>query len=109
MLDNPGKTMELLATLQAALPLEVGLTPMLARHLRSRDPAFELKERYRVAEISYLGDEGGIVCHLDPGSDGTMLLASLTHLVVVSSYPLAGAVARYQKHRIKMLKRQGHA
>jgi hypothetical protein len=42
--------------------------------------------------MSYLGDEGGIVCHMVP-----------------PSMPLAAEVLRYQKHRVKKLKKQGKA
>jgi len=107
MLDDPEKTERLLLALRAALPFDVRLTPMLAEHLRSRAVAADARSRHRVTEVSYLGDEGGIVCHLDPGGGRDVILASLTHLLVPPTHPLAVDVARSQKHRIKKLNKQG--
>jgi hypothetical protein len=54
-----------------------------------------------VSNLSYAGDEGGIVCHTEA------LVVSLTHVRVPRAMPLAAAVADYQKHRVKKLKVQG--
>ncbi|WP_207455668.1 hypothetical protein [Azospirillum sp. SYSU D00513] len=107
MLDDPEKTDRLLLALKAALPFEVRLTPMLAKHLQTSAAGVDGQGRHRVTQLSYLGDEGGIVCHLDPGGGKERLLASLTHLLLPPTNPLAAEVARYQKHRIKKLKKQG--
>lgn len=107
MLDNPETTERLLTALRVALPFEVRLTPMLAEHLQSRRIAIDAQTRHVVTEVSYLGDEGGIVCHLDPGGGREVILASLTHLLMPQTNALAAEVARYQKHRIKKLKKQG--
>ena len=57
-------------------------------------------------EVSYAGDEGGILCHIEPDEMAKRLLVSLTHLHVRRTLPFAAAVLDYQKHRIKKLKKQ---
>ena len=81
MLDNPEKTTRLLAALKAAAPFEVELTERLLKHLQTQQIA--------VAEAQ------------------EVLVVSLTQVRVPRSMPLAGAIADYQKHRVKKLKKQG--
>jgi hypothetical protein len=109
MLDKPGKTSRLLAALKAALPFEVQLTPPLARLLREQQVVLAAGDRQTVSEVSYLGDEGGIVCHLVPPDGGKAAIVSLTHVRMPPSMPLAAEVLRYQKHRVKKLRKQGEA
>jgi hypothetical protein len=105
VLDHPQKTAELLAGLKAAVPFEVELLPALVRHLQGQNVA--AMGRQMVSDVSYAGDEGGIVCHLIPTDKREAFVVSLTHLRVSQSMPLALAVLRYQKHRVKKLKKQG--
>ena len=75
MLDKPEKTYQLLAALRAAAPFEVELTPSVIAHLRAQQVAVVVKPRQIVMEISYAGDEAGIVCHMAPeeGRDALMV------------------------------------
>jgi hypothetical protein len=83
------------------------LTPTLINHLRTQDPDILNRKRHTVYDLSYAGDEGGIVCHLSrPDETGTAHVVSLTHLHVPRSMPLAATVAAYQKHRSKKIKKQ---
>ena len=107
MLDDPEKTQRLLAALKASLPFEVHLTPPLARILREEHVALAARDRQMVSEVSYLGDEGGIVCHMVPPDGGKAAIVSLTHVRMLPSMPLTADVLRYQKHRIKKLRKQG--
>ncbi len=109
MIDDPAKTQHLLEALRARLPFEVRLTPILVRELRSRSLAANTADRHLVRDLYYLGDEGGIVCHLDPGNGREVLVVSLTHLHVPAFVPVATEVAAYQKRRIKKLKKLGRA
>jgi hypothetical protein len=59
--------------------------------------------------VSYLGDLGGIVCHLQPPEAQEVAVISLTHVRVPPSLPVAAQVVRYQKHRLKELRRQSGA
>jgi hypothetical protein len=109
MLDNPEKTARLLATLKAAVPFEIDLTERLIKHLQAESPPVAVATRYTVSDLSYAGDEGGIVCHTARPKDGGALVVSLTQVRVLRTAPFAAAVADYQKHRVKKLKRQGRS
>lgn len=109
MIDDPVKTQHLLENLRANLPFEIRLTPALARHLRSQSLTADAKDRHVVRDVSYVGDEGGIICHLDPGEGQEVIVASLTHLHVPVTVPVAAEVAVYLKRRIKRLKKLNRA
>jgi hypothetical protein len=64
MLDHPEKTARLLATLKAAAPFEVESTERLVKYLRAQDDVMAHQTRHIVSDLSYAGDEGGIVCHM---------------------------------------------
>jgi hypothetical protein len=106
MLDKPEKTAELLVAMRAALPFEVSLTPELVTHLARHEKPASVKATETVTELSYAGDEGGIVCHIKIADGGNMVVASLTHVRVARTLPFAADVLAYQKHRVKKLKRQ---
>ena len=108
MLDNPEKTARLLAALKAAVPFEVELPPMVVKQLQADKVAAAHQTRQTVSDLSYLGDEGGIMCHIVPPRRQAAIIISLTHVRVPRSMPLATAVLNYQKHRVKKLKKQGH-
>jgi hypothetical protein len=66
MLDNPEKATKLLAALKAAVPFEVELTDRLIKQLRAQHHASADQNNHTVSDLSYAGDEGGIVCHIVP-------------------------------------------
>jgi len=101
MLDHPDKTTKLLAALKAAVPFEVELTEWLVKQLRAQHHAGADQKHHTVSDLSYAGDQGGIVCHIVPPEKREVLVVSLTHLHVPRTMPLAEAVADYQKHRVK--------
>ena len=106
MIDNPAKTGRLLAALKEAVPFKVELTERLIKHLRGQHDAVAEQTEHIVSDLSYAGDEGGIVCHMVRSEGREALVVSLTQVRVPRSMPLAGAVADYQKHRVKKLKKQ---
>jgi hypothetical protein len=106
MLDNPEKTTRLLTAMKAALPFEVELTSSAIAYLRPQRITDNVKPRQIVSQISYAGDEGGIVCHLKSEEGGNAVIISLTHLRLRRSLPFAADVLDYQKHRVKKLKKQ---
>ena len=106
MLDKPEKTYQLLAALRAAAPFEIELPPSVITHLRAQQVAITAAPRQIVTQISYAGDEGGIVCHMAPEEGRDALIVSLTHVRAMRSSPFVAAVLDYQKHRMKKLKKQ---
>ena len=99
--------MKLMAAMKAALPFEVELNPSAIAYLRAQHVADTVKSKQVVSKISYAGDEGGILCHLEPEGMESAIIISLTHVSMNRSQPLAAAVFDYQKHRVKKLKKQG--
>jgi hypothetical protein len=107
MIDHPEATERLLARLKAALPIPAHLTPELQASLRAENAGTAIPATCDVTWVSYMGDEGGIVCKLDlgPGVEKDAF-TSITHLRFDARLPLASDIAAYQKHRVKHLKRQ---
>ena len=106
MLDEPEKTEKLMAALKAALPFEAALTPEVIVHLARQQKPVAVKPTETVTDISYAGDVGGIICHINPASSDNTLVISLTHVRVPRALPFAKAAVEYQKHRVKKLRKQ---
>jgi hypothetical protein len=98
MLDKPETTAGLMVAMRAALPFEVSLAPELIAHLARRALSVAVKATEVVTDISYAGDEGGIVCHIKLAEGGNMVFASLTHVRVPRTLAFAANVLAYQKH-----------
>jgi len=77
MLDHPEKTARLLAALKAAVPFEVELVPSLVNYLRAQHVAVADQTQQIVSDLSYAGDEGGIVCHIVPPEKREALVKKL--------------------------------
>jgi len=106
MLDKPEKTLELIDALKAAAPFEVELTPGVIAGLRAEEPRVVVGPQQVVSQVSYAGDEGGIMCHILPKeTPDEAVIASLTQLRMSRKNPLSAAVFDYQKHRMKKLKK----
>ena len=105
-IDNPQQTERLLARLSDHVPFTVFVRPLLADVIRQTLPTFDASRPYQVAKVHYLGDPGGIMCHLEiPEMNGKVFVVSLTHLLVDARMPLAREIAIYQKHRAKRIRR----
>lgn len=108
MIDNPEKTTPLLTALKAAVPFQVAVMPNLIDQLARQQNPVVVKSTETVSDVSYLGDAGGIVCHIQPEDAETVIIVSLTQVRVPRSMPLAAAVFGYQKHRVKKLRKHGY-
>jgi hypothetical protein len=106
MLDEPEKTRELMATLDSAVPCEVALMPDLIEYLARQQKPVIVRPTEIVSGVSYLGDMGGISCHIQPADSDSAVIVSLTHVRVPKTLPFAPAVLAYQKHRVKELRKQ---
>src|SRR5271169_3585510 len=109
ILDNPEKTAWLLDALKRAAPFEVELMRLVVKQLQADKVTAANQPRQIVSDLSYLGAEGGIMCHIVPPERESAIIISLTHVRVLRSMPLATAILDYQKHRVKKLKKQGYA
>jgi hypothetical protein len=99
----------LLARMKEALPLHAAPTPELAAMIRKQKPQENLPRQWRITDVSYAGDPGGIMCRLDDGRDGGVggFVVSITHLMFDRRLPMAREIAVYQKHRVKSLRKLG--
>ena len=61
MIDNREKTTRLLAALKEVVPFKVELVPSLVNYLRTQNVAIAEQTEHIVSDLSYAGDEGGIV------------------------------------------------
>lgn len=106
MIDQPETVERLMATLTAALPIPARVTPELQAMLRHQNAGAAIPALCAITWISYMGDEGGIVCKLDLGPDAEKAaFTSITHLRFDPRLPLARDITAYQKHRVKRLRR----
>lgn len=107
MIDQPATVERLMAKLTAALPVPARITPELQAMLSSQNDGATIPTLCTITWISYMGDEGGIVCKLDLSPDVEKeAYTSITHLRFDPRLPLARDIAAYQKHRVKRLRRQ---
>ena len=66
-----------MTAMMAALPLEVELTSSTIAYLRTQHIAYNVKPIQTVSKVSYAGDEGGILCHLEPEDTENVIIVSL--------------------------------
>ena len=69
MIDNTTTAMDLLAQLQAALPVPARLTSELRASLKAKNIGAPVPPDGAITALHYMGDEGGIVCKLDLGAN----------------------------------------
>jgi hypothetical protein len=102
VIDNPAQVEHLIAKLRAALPLSATVSPSMLARLQEQVPDLALPPRCQITWIHYAGDEGGIVCKLDFGTedDRAVFVVSITYLTFDRRLPLAREIAAYQKHRV---------
>ena len=106
MLDRPERSARLLATLKAALPFEVELLPATLARMRERSPDVPISAREMVFEVADEPSHGGIICLIRPHGTDSLVATSLTHVRVLPPAPFARAVAAYQRHRRKNIRRK---
>jgi len=108
LIDEPFRTARLLERLEDVLPLPAILPSGLRKVLGGQTGA-AAPERCEIVSASYAGDEGGIMCHLQPGGRemDRVFVVSLSLLFFDPRTPLARELNAYVKHRLKRLKR-GH-
>lgn len=108
-IDDPGEVMILMIQLEAELPFRVGVSKELMQLFRREK--FAIPSRPLVTDIVYMDDEAGIVCRLEdpdnPDEEAAGYFASITQLMLPRKLNCYRYAARYQKRRIKRLRRSG--
>jgi succinylarginine dihydrolase len=109
MADQPFETEELLRYMEGVLPITARISPRLAASLQETAPGLQPLAECKIVDVHYAGDFGGIMCvievPLEDSEKKCVVIASLTHLDFDRRHYLARDIARYQKRRIKKLKR----
>ena len=104
MIDDPSQVVDLMAKLQAQLPIPAMPTPDLMRIFRAQGLKLAAGRVLFIKRIFYMGDEGGISCDVTPTRDAKEpYVVSLTHLRVAPNHPLARDVRAYQRIRVSRL------
>ncbi len=104
-IDDRAEVDRLLRDLGKALPITALATPELIPSLREIFATAVIPLQWQVTRVEYLGDEGGIMCHIvgDVGHDDEVVLVSITHLAFDDATPCAREIAAYQRHRRERL------
>jgi hypothetical protein len=106
MIDTIETVERLVAKLNGALPIPARITPELQASL-CQQTGGTVPAQCAVTWITYMGDQGGIVCKLDLGSNAAKeAFISITHLRFDPRLTLAREITAYQKRRVKRLRRQ---
>ena len=100
MIDNQDQAERLLRKLTEVLPLSALATPVLMASLRGRSSAAKITLDCKVTKVFYLGDEGGITCHVTFDEEGKEEVLTFDRRL-----PVVREIAAYQKHRIKRIRR----
>ena len=107
MIDNPILAEELVAEIEAKLPMKVIPTKELQKIMIERKAIVPKGHIFKIEKVHYLGDEGGICCGISlPGDSDEDLIVSITHLHINQSDILGKKIVRYQRKRVKKLSRQ---
>ncbi|MEL7054290.1 MAG: hypothetical protein AAGM45_21255 [Cyanobacteria bacterium J06588_5] len=106
-IDDYASATQLSRQLDESVPFHVRPRPPLLKRMRDEGTPMSAEHDYTVDKVMYGGDEGGIFCVIQPGDKAkTVVGASITHLTIDPSHPLAEAVKSYQRKRTHQLRLQ---
>ncbi len=104
MIDDYAKAMELVRKMEAYLPIPARPTRTFLQAMHDRNIKVRSGQKLQIESVLYMGDEGGIGCAVQlPALEGTVTVASLTHIRVPSSHPLFKEIRAYQIERTNKL------
>lgn len=104
MIDDYAEAMELVEKMKAQLPIPARPTKAFIHAMRQNGVKVKSGQALQIDDVLYMGDEGGIGCAvLLSGKEKSVTVASLTHLRVKASHPLAEEIRAYQIERTQKL------
>ncbi len=106
MIDDSKQVVALMELMERHFPIPVQVTTQLAHTLRKSGITVPSDRTMQIDEITYFGDEGGIVCHLTAGRLKKPVVVSITHVRLPKSHPIESEVRAYQIARTKKLAEQ---
>ena len=103
-IDDYASAQALSHQLDESTPFSVRPGAPLLKRMQAEGTPMRANRDYTVDRVMYSGDEGGIMCVIQPGDkDETIVGASITHLNIDPAHPLAEAVTAYQRNRTHQL------
>ena len=107
MIDNEKQVAALLEAMKANLPIPILPTKQLQKIFRENNISLPKGYQLQIETVDYLGDAGGIACTLTtPEKSKKALITSVTHLRIHPGHCLAKEIIKYQKRRVKKLRKQ---
>ena len=104
MIDNYAEAMELVSKMKEQLPITVRPTKAFIQAMGANRVKIESGQELQIDDVLYMGDEGGIGCAISlPGKENSLTVASITHLRIKPSHPLAQEIRAYQIERTRKL------
>ena len=104
MIDNYEQAIALLEKMKACLPIPVKMTPESRQVLKEQGYYFSKDHIFAIEGVYYAGDEGGILCVIQPGDDKEIKhFFSLTHLRIQEDHFLTEEIKDYQRKRAMRL------
>ncbi len=104
MIDNQKQVKTLIQLLKTNLPIPVMATDDLINSLNKNNKTISSDSHIQIEDVLYMGDEGGICCHLKiAGQKEVAVIVSLTHLRISNTHQLSSDVRAYQIARTKKL------
>ena len=104
MIDNYENAIALIEEMRACLPISTKITPESGQILREQGSHFSKDHIFTIEKVYYAGDEGGILCVIQPGDEEEIKhFFSLTHLRIQEDHPLAEEIKNYQRQRVERI------
>lgn len=103
MIDNYEEAMALIKKMEAHLPIPAQPTKSFIHGMRENGIKVKSTQKIQIESVLYLGDDGGIGCAVGILQKGKVVITSLTHIRVKSSYPIGNEIRKYQNDRIEKL------
>jgi hypothetical protein len=105
--DNYEMAIALTEKIKQNLPISAQPTKELVNNSKKQGATLQSQQTLIIDSVVYTGDEGGICCAIKlEGGSKSLLVASITHLVIDPTHPLAPEIQAYQQQRIRALKVQ---
>lgn len=104
MIDDYTDAVQLVRKMEAQLPIPVRPTQTFIQAMRANGIQVSSEQDLQIGSVLYMGDEGGIGCAVEvPGEPKTVIVASVTHIHIKASHPLAEEILTYQIERTQRL------
>ena len=104
MIDNYIEAMEIVRKMDAQLPIPAYPTTAFIHAMSDNGIKVTSGQNLQIESVLYLADEGGIGCAVRLSEQQVNpIIASLTHIRVKASHPLAKEIEAYQIERTRKL------